>query len=157
MTAEGQNRPDRARPHASRLLRGVLFAAGCLCVVLGAVGAFLPILPTVPFLLLAAACYARSSERFHRRLLSSRMFGATLRAWEDHRCIPVRARRVALALVLLAFGSSAALHLHRPIIAAALVAAGVLAFALVARIPRCGCADPAPVKSGRKSPPPNGR
>jgi uncharacterized membrane protein YbaN (DUF454 family) len=142
MTVDGQVRLDGPRPHASRLLRFLLFAAGCLCVGLGAVGAFLPIMPTVPFLLVASACFARSSERFHRRLLSSRVFGATLRAWEEHRCIPVRARRVALTSIVLGFGFSVALHVHRPIIAVALVAAGTLAFALVARIPRCGCTDP---------------
>ena len=49
--------------------------AGSLCVALGLVGMFLPLLPTTPFLLLAAACYARASRRFYAALLASRTFG----------------------------------------------------------------------------------
>ena len=67
-----------ASADVSRLVRALLIAAGTLCVALAALGAVLPLLPTVPFLLLAAACYARASERFYRRLLASRTFGPSL-------------------------------------------------------------------------------
>ena len=63
----------------SRFMKGVLLVCGTICVALGVIGIFLPLMPTTVFLLLAAACYARSSERFHRRLVEHRWLGPYLR------------------------------------------------------------------------------
>ena len=60
-------------------MKGILFGCGTLCVVLGVIGIFLPLMPTTVFLLLAAACYARSSERFHRKLVEHRWLGPYIR------------------------------------------------------------------------------
>lgn len=60
-------------------MRALLIACGTLCVGLGVIGIFLPLMPTTVFLLLAAACYARSSERFHRRLVEHPWLGAYIR------------------------------------------------------------------------------
>lgn len=95
--------PPAERSRASRL---VLVGAGSLCLGLGAAGALLPLLPTTPFVLLAAACFARSSPAFHRALRESRLFGPVLRDWEDHRSIPRGARVKALVLVTLVFGTT---------------------------------------------------
>jgi len=76
--------------------RWILITLGSLFVGLGALGVVLPLVPTTPFLLLAAACYARSSERLHQWLLRNPTFGPMIRGWEDHRCIPRPAKRVAL-------------------------------------------------------------
>jgi hypothetical protein len=62
-----------------RIWKGLLFACGTLCVALGVIGIFLPLMPTTVFLLLAAACYARSSERFHRKLVENRWLGPYIR------------------------------------------------------------------------------
>lgn len=71
-----------------RILKPVLVIVGTLSVALGILGIFLPILPTTPFLLLAAACYARSSDKFLGWLLYNRWFGAFLRDYRAGRGIP---------------------------------------------------------------------
>jgi uncharacterized membrane protein YbaN (DUF454 family) len=63
----------------SGLMKAVLFVCGTVCVVLGVIGIFLPLMPTTVFLLLAAACYARSSERFHRKLVEHKWLGPYVR------------------------------------------------------------------------------
>lgn len=75
-------------------------ALGFVFVGLGALGVFLPLLPTTPFLLLAAGCFARSSEKWHAWLLDSRLFGPLLRDWESNRCIPRGARAISLISML---------------------------------------------------------
>ncbi|MBM3316934.1 MAG: YbaN family protein [Candidatus Eisenbacteria bacterium] len=96
----------RERLGGSRLSRGLLVVAGTLLVALGVVGVFVPLLPTTPFLLAAAACYARSSERMHRWLLSKRIFAFYLGGRAERRGLPLAAKLTTLALLWLAIGSS---------------------------------------------------
>jgi len=84
------------RRHHRREVRVILLICGCACVALGIAGAFLPVLPTTPFMLLAAACFARSSERFHRWLLTHPLLGATVREWEEHRSVRRRTKWIAI-------------------------------------------------------------
>lgn len=87
------------RLHASRPVRVLLMAAGVLCVGLGVAGIFLPVLPTTPFMLLAAACFARGSRRFHDALLAHRTFGPMIREWRRYRSIPYRTKLTAIGLM----------------------------------------------------------
>lgn len=89
--------------------RWVLFLLGCLFTALAAVGAFLPVLPTTPFLIVAAACFARSSPRFHRRLLANRIFGQYIRQWQHDHTIPREAKRKAYGLLVVSFTLSVVL------------------------------------------------
>lgn len=76
--------------------RGFYMTAGLAFVALGFVGAFLPVLPTTPFLILAAACFARSSTRLERWLLEHERFGPVLREWRLRGAIPRRAKLASL-------------------------------------------------------------
>ncbi len=68
---------------------------GLVFVALGIIGAILPLMPTTIFLILAAACFARSSPRLERWLLEHARFGPALRAWRAERAIPPRAKAAA--------------------------------------------------------------
>jgi uncharacterized membrane protein YbaN (DUF454 family) len=70
----------------------ILNLIGCLAVVLGVLGIFLPLLPTTPFLLLASACFARGSTRMHHWLQTNRVFGKYLRDYENGKGIPLRGK-----------------------------------------------------------------
>lgn len=80
--------------------------AGFLLVGIAALGIFLPLLPTTPLLLVAAACFANSSEKSHRWLVEHNVFGPIIRNWHEHRCIPRRAKIIAVSSILL-FGTYA--------------------------------------------------
>ncbi|MFF6011742.1 DUF454 family protein [Rahnella sp. R3(2024)] len=86
--------------------RVLLIIAGWICVVLATLGVVLPLLPTTPFLLLAAWCFARSSPRFHHWLLHRSWFGGYLRHWQQHRALPKGAKPKAVALILVTFAVS---------------------------------------------------
>jgi uncharacterized membrane protein YbaN (DUF454 family) len=114
--------------------RVLLLVLGGLCFALGLVGAFVPLLPTTPFLLLAAACWARSSPRFHAWLLAHRLFGPTLRSWEAHRALPpgVKGRAIALLVVVM---SASAFALTHPAARWVVAAVGVCLVIFLARLP----------------------
>lgn len=77
--------------------RLVFGGLGCLFVALGVIGAFLPVMPTTPFLIVAAGCFARSSPRLEAWLLDHPRFGPTLRAWRERGAIPRRVKAIACA------------------------------------------------------------
>lgn len=84
----------------------ILTFIGWLAVVLATLGVVLPLLPTTPFLLLAAWCFARSSPRFHYWLLYRSWFGGYLRFWQQHRAMPRGAKPRAVLLIVITFAIS---------------------------------------------------
>jgi len=81
------------------LSRWLLMTIGIMSVGVGTAGIFLPLLPTTPFLLLAAACFIRSSGRLYQWLIHNRWFGSYIRNYQEHRTLPLRAKVIALFLL----------------------------------------------------------
>lgn len=82
-----------------RWQRGLWIAAGFASLVLGAIGVVLPLLPTVPFVLLAAFCFSRGSARYERWLLNHPRFGPMVRQWRANHAVPLRAKQLATAMM----------------------------------------------------------
>lgn len=117
-------------------VRWLLWLVGAAALVLGLVGVILPGLPTTPFVLLAAACFARASPRLHGWMRDNRWIGPPLRDWERHRSMTRRIKAVALTSMLLMVGLSAWTFQGRPLVQGALVLAAMLGVWVVAwRIP----------------------
>ena len=90
-----------------KLLRTTAYKSlGLLFLGLAIVGIMLPVIPATPFLLLAAWFFARSSEKWHQRLLQSELFGPIIRNWENNRCISRRTKIVSIILMLGMGGTS---------------------------------------------------
>jgi len=83
-----------------RLVRLLYWIAGIAALLLGAIGVVLPLLPTTPFVILAAFCFSRSSERLHRWLLNQRLFGPMIRDWETYGVIPLKIKCLSSTLML---------------------------------------------------------
>lgn len=127
--------PPEPRPLA-RPLRWLLWLVGSCALALGLVGVVLPGLPTTPFILLAAACYARASPRLHRRMRESRWIGPMLRDWETNRSLTRRVKTVALSMMVAMVAVSVWGFHGRPWLQAVLVLAGLVGIWVVGwRIP----------------------
>jgi len=82
-------------------------ATGSFCVAMGVIGIFVPILPTTPFLLVAAFCFAKSSERFYRWLTTNRWCGEYIRNYREGKGISLRRKIFAIALLWISIGYAA--------------------------------------------------
>ncbi|MDZ4762432.1 MAG: YbaN family protein [Alphaproteobacteria bacterium] len=96
--------PPLQHSRRSRALRPVYFLAGCACVGLGVAGYILPMMPGTVFLILAAACFARSSPRFEAWLVTHPRFGPGVVAWREKGAIPTRVKILAIGMMILSFG-----------------------------------------------------
>lgn len=123
--------PRAVRAGAARwlwLCLGVLFVA------LAVLGAFLPLLPTTPFVLLASACFARSSPRLQAWLRRSRLFGPLLTDWERHRGVRSHVKVVAVSSIVLAVSASLLFGGLSAALRIVLLALGALGIAVVLRL-----------------------
>jgi uncharacterized membrane protein YbaN (DUF454 family) len=116
-------------------LRWLLMLTGAASTALAILGIFLPLLPTVPLLLLAAACFARSSERCYRWLLDHPYLGPMVESYLDGKGIPRRAKLAALALIWLTIPVSALLFTEQHWVRILLFAIGLGITLYLLRLP----------------------
>ncbi|MBO9399435.1 YbaN family protein [Shimia sp. R9_3] len=110
-------------------MRAIWLICGLICVAFALVGVVLPLLPTVPFLLLAAFCFARSSQKLHNWLLSHKLFGPMIDDWHRNGAIRPSAKRAATLSIMLVFAISLALGVKTTVlIIQAVVLSAVLFF-----------------------------
>ena len=96
-----------------KIVRILWFILGTICVVLGAIGIVLPLFPTTPLLLAAAACYYKSSERMHRWLLNNKWFGEYIRNYTEGKGLTKKTKITALTLLWATIIFSTIFMLHR--------------------------------------------
>ena len=97
---------------SSRILKALLIAGGTLCVALGVIGIFLPLMPTTVFLLMAAACYARSSDKFYQKLINNRFLGEYIRNSREGRGMRRRDKAITLTMLWIGIGVTAIWTAH---------------------------------------------
>ena len=135
MSRPRQDYTHHVRKHPSPTVRTALFIAGSLSVGAGVAGIFLPVLPTTPFLLLAAACYAKASRRFYNALLNNRTFGPTILEWQEHRSIRYRTKVTAIILMALTLATSIIFFVEQTWLQFSLAGFGVLLAVFIYLIP----------------------
>lgn len=87
-------------PVKNKIVRTILFSIGAVALVLGVIGIFVPLLPTTPFILLAAWCFLKSSSRAYDWIRNQKYLGPILNDWEEHRAISKRTKLIATVLIL---------------------------------------------------------
>jgi uncharacterized membrane protein YbaN (DUF454 family) len=92
---------------SQKVVRALFFVAGSVSLALGAIGIVLPVLPTTPFLLLALACYCRSSKRMTKWVLTNKYFGSYIRRYKEGKGIPIKTKIVAIATLWITISYSA--------------------------------------------------
>lgn len=135
MTNLQKDYSEHVRAHRHPGVRLLFVVLGSVFVALGVLGAFLPVLPTTPFLILAAACYARGSPRFYNALLNNRTFGPLILEWRRHRSIPFRIKVIAILLMSVTLAASILTLNERPGLQLMLAAMGVGLGVYLWRIP----------------------
>jgi len=94
------------------LKRNLLVIAGLSSAIIGVIGIVVPVLPTTPFLLLAAFCFVRSSDRLNRWLLSNRILGEYVRNYVENRGMPLKLKILTIILLWISIGLSVTLGVH---------------------------------------------
>ena len=100
----------------NRAKNAILIACGFFFVALGVIGIVLPVLPTTPFLLLAAACFARSSEKYYNWLMTNRLFGNYLKNYQEGQGIPMKVKVAAISFLWITILASIHLFIENWII-----------------------------------------
>lgn len=132
---EDTERAERSDSRVNPVLRLILLMAGTLFVAIGVLGIYLPVLPTTPFLLLAAACYLRSSERMYHWLLAQPRLGREIQTILEQRGLPPGVKVFSLAVAWLVLGSVALFVVESIWAKALLIALALIKTGVLMRIP----------------------
>ena len=132
--------PDKnihiAKEASNPIIKALWVIAGSVFVVLGAFGVILPGLPTTPFLILAAACYIRSSQKLYDWLIANKTFGPYLRNYREGKGIPKRAKKIALVMMTIFVGYAVLFALDDLFVRSVVLILGMIGFFYVAyRVP----------------------
>lgn len=98
--------PTHRSHHTHKMARWVYFSCGMVSLILGIIGAFLPVMPTTIFIIIAAWCFSKSSEKMELWLLNHKSFGPPLRDWQDYGAIPYRIKIIAISMIFVSFALS---------------------------------------------------
>ena len=125
-----------AKEASNPFIKVLWIIAGSVFVVLGAFGVILPELPTTPFLILAAACYIRSSQKLYDWLIANKTFGPYLKDYREGKGIPKRAKKIALIMMTIFVGYAVLFALDDLVVRAVVLILGLIGFFYVAyRVP----------------------
>jgi len=111
-----------------------LIIVGWLCIILATIGAVLPLLPTTPFLILALACFSKSSPRFHSMLLNHKWFGPPLSQWEQSHTIKRQVKHRVIILIIASFTISIIILSGRLELQMMLIGIGLILLWFVSRL-----------------------
>lgn len=127
--------PNEISIATTKPLRMLLLIAGTLSLVLGIIGIVVPILPTTPFLLLAATCYSRASQRFYTALLNNRLCGQMIRQWREQRGVTVKTKLIAITMLIGSLGSTIIFFTATNPLRICLVLLGLVVITIILRLP----------------------
>lgn len=99
VSEDNKNESPDVQKHSNKYIRGLFILLGSISVLLGLIGIILPLLPTTPFLLLGAAIYAKSSDKFYNWLIGNKLFGSYIKNYRDGKGIPLRVKVSAISFL----------------------------------------------------------
>ncbi len=120
---------------SQKVVRALFFVAGSVSLALGSIGIVLPVLPTTPFLLLALACYCRSSKRMTKWVLTNKYFGSYIRRYKEGKGIPIKTKILALAALWITISYSAFFIVNIGIVQLILFAIAIAVSVHIIRLP----------------------
>ena len=123
---------------SQKMMRGVYIIVGTIALILGAIGVFLPVIPTTPFIILAAACYLRGSDRLHAWILSSRWFGATIKNYQAGRGLTRDTKLRAISMMWVMILISAWFFVSSLFVRVAMICVSIGVTVYLVRLPTLG-------------------
>ena len=114
-----------------------ILLVGHLSLLFGLIALILPVIPTSPFLVVAAACYARTSPRFRKLLVENRHVGPAILKWERDRCLELKDKVLFILILAIAFSSSAFLFMETQLSRLTMLGVGLIAIIYVSSIKTC--------------------